>query len=303
MAIGDGPREMRDSAAIVFPDSDTDDLPGSLPVASVLEYIDLTVVAQHAVQQLSALRIHHIAEDAIWRDSFALTGTLRTFYRSKPVTEAWSETYRRQGLTDFALTPKSSRIVRHGAQSCWVQAHFTFRTTSFQPHAPCSGFISLVHNASRKWKIWMLRSVLESLDGHGSVDELAPMPAVTPGTRRHKTDIEPGQEHFDGLVVGAGQAGLSAAGHLQAIGISYVLVDRCPNVGYSWNTRCDSLKLHTVKEYAHLSFGRTFGLDLPEFLTKGDIAKGYQEYVKRSGINLWFSTELFSASWEEEEKL
>ncbi|KAH6714086.1 putative flavin-containing monooxygenase [Leptodontidium sp. MPI-SDFR-AT-0119] len=41
----------------------------------------------------------------------------------------------------------------------------------------------------------------------------------------------------------------------------------------------------------------------PEFLTKEDVAKGHQDYVKRFAINVWQSTELVSSSWSTEKGL
>jgi hypothetical protein len=71
----------------------------------------------------------------------------------------------------------------------------------------------------------------------------------------------------------------------------------------------------------HLPFYRTYDSSYPEFLTKGDIAKGHKDYVKRFGIvglcmitsligeiadvvqNIWQSTELLSSSWSTEQKV
>lgn len=50
----------------------------------------------------------------------------------------------------------------------------------------------------------------------------------------------------DIVVVGAGQAGLSSAYHLQRLGASYVILDRYPQPGGAWQYRWPSLTLQTV---------------------------------------------------------
>jgi putative flavoprotein involved in K+ transport len=54
-----------------------------------------------------------------------------------------------------------------------------------------------------------------------------------------------GSERFDTVVVGAGQAGLSAGYYLKRAGRSFVILDANQRVGGSWLNRYDSLKLFT----------------------------------------------------------
>src|SRR3954470_7518789 len=73
------------------------------------------------------------------------------------------------------------------------------------------------------------------------------------------------------LVVGAGQAGLSMAWHLARRGVRYLLIDAAPEVGHSWRTRWDSLKLFTSARYDGLP-----GKDFPDapggYPTKDEVA-------------------------------
>jgi putative flavoprotein involved in K+ transport len=52
-------------------------------------------------------------------------------------------------------------------------------------------------------------------------------------------------ERFDTVVVGAGQAGLSAGYHLKRAGRSFLIVDANDRIGGSWRRRYDSLRLFT----------------------------------------------------------
>ena len=54
-----------------------------------------------------------------------------------------------------------------------------------------------------------------------------------------------GSERFDTVIVGAGQAGLSAGYYLKQAGRSFVIVDANDRIGGSWRTRYDSLRLFT----------------------------------------------------------
>ena len=54
-----------------------------------------------------------------------------------------------------------------------------------------------------------------------------------------------GSERFDTVIVGAGQAGLSAGYHLKEAGRSFVILDANDRIGGSWRTRYDSLQLFT----------------------------------------------------------
>ncbi|HET7235423.1 MAG TPA: NAD(P)-binding domain-containing protein [Actinomycetota bacterium] len=54
-----------------------------------------------------------------------------------------------------------------------------------------------------------------------------------------------GTERFDTVVIGAGQAGLSAGYHLRAAERSFVILDANERVGDNWRQRYDSLRLFT----------------------------------------------------------
>lgn len=63
-------------------------------------------------------------------------------------------------------------------------------------------------------------------------------------------------ERFDTVVIGAGQAGLSAGYHLRREGRSFVILDGNERIGDSWRQRYDSLRLFTPARYIGLPGGR-----------------------------------------------
>ncbi len=65
-----------------------------------------------------------------------------------------------------------------------------------------------------------------------------------------------GTERFETVVIGGGQAGLSAGYHLKEAGRPFVIVDANERVGDAWRKRYDSLHLFTPARYDGLPGGR-----------------------------------------------
>lgn len=213
-------------------------LKGTLPEVYIAEEIDHFTVAQTYVARLGSCTLDLLTNTAMWRDLWALTGTSRTFYGSQCVYSAWSELSQTHHPHRFSILPDSSQIIRVGAAHSWIQARFTFETAG-SPGAECSGFIGLVPEADGKWKIWLLSTILERIQGFPSSDILEPQSSTK--TRHAATDTS-NHSVLSCVVIGAGMAGLSVAGRLQALGVSYVVLEKNDHVGDNWTNRYDSAK-------------------------------------------------------------
>lgn len=286
--------------------------PATLPQARVSEDVDHVSVSAEALKRLARKLGHEdLAENAIWRDTVALTGTLRTFFQPAQITKVWRNLTGIHKPADFQIVPQSSRVVRLGPETAWVEARFTFQVDGERP-ARCSGILGLVpgHGGSDDWKIWLLCTILEQPLGWPDVDHLEPVDKARSASSAHcHNGISSGDpsngsadttKTVDCLVVGASMAGLTMAARLKALKLSYLAVEKHARLGDLWlHDRYESVKLHTSKEYSQMPYyPRTYGPDAPYNLTGKDLAKGFQEFVETFGIDVLTSTTLDAASWD-----
>ena len=87
-------------------------------------------------------------------------------------------------------------------------------------------------------------------------------------------------ERFDTIVVGGGQAGLSAGYHLQQRDVDFVIVDAQQRLGDVWRNRWDSLRLFTPAKYSGLP-GTPFPSAPGHLPDKDEVADYLERYAKR----------------------
>jgi putative flavoprotein involved in K+ transport len=92
-----------------------------------------------------------------------------------------------------------------------------------------------------------------------------------------------GSERFETVVIGAGQAGLTAGYHLQRAGRSFVIVDGGARVGDTWRSRYDSLRLFTPTYAASLD-GFPFPSKSSKAPTKDEMADYLEAYAARFAL-------------------
>ena len=84
---------------------------------------------------------------------------------------------------------------------------------------------------------------------------------------------------LDFVIIGAAQAGLSMSYHMTKSEIKYLVVDGGSEVGGSWLSRWDSLKLFTPTEYNHLP-GLKFDSPKGYYPNKFEVAAYFKKYVE-----------------------
>lgn len=87
-------------------------------------------------------------------------------------------------------------------------------------------------------------------------------------------------ERVQTVVIGGGQAGLSAGYHLAKRGQSFVILDANDRIGDSWRLRWDSLRLFTPAKFNGLD-GMPFPAAPNDFPTKNDMADYLETYAQR----------------------
>ena len=83
---------------------------------------------------------------------------------------------------------------------------------------------------------------------------------------------------LDVVVVGGSQAGLAMAWHLARQGLRFVVLEAGHEVGHTWRSRWDSLKLFTPAQYDALP-GMTFPAPADTYPTKDPVADYLQAYA------------------------
>jgi putative flavoprotein involved in K+ transport len=87
-------------------------------------------------------------------------------------------------------------------------------------------------------------------------------------------------EHFETVIIGAGQAGLAVGYHLRQRDRSFVILEANERVGDNWRLRFDSLRLYSPARYDGLP---GWGVPLPRsaYPTKDEIADYLEAYALR----------------------
>lgn len=85
------------------------------------------------------------------------------------------------------------------------------------------------------------------------------------------------------IIIGAGPAGLAAAGQLSERNIPFIILEKGQGVAQCWRDHYDRLHLHTVKELSHLP-GEDFPDDYDRYVHKKDLVTYYEQYAEKRGI-------------------
>ncbi len=188
-------------------------------------------------------------------------------------------------------------MTRAGAEI--IEAIFKFETAKGRG----SGVVRLDPQSG---KAWTLLTALDEIKGHEE----------KPGRFRHDgkaysrdfrgpnwLDVRQATASYqdrdpDVLVIGGGQAGLSAAACLGQLGIDTLIVDRGQRIGDNWRNRYHALVLHNQVNVNHLPYMR-FPPSWPAYIPKDKIAGWFEAYAESMELNTWTSTEFESATYDD----
>ena len=98
-------------------------------------------------------------------------------------------------------------------------------------------------------------------------------------------------EHIETVIIGAGQAGLSTAYHLQKQGRPCVVLDRNSRIGDNWRRHWDTLRLYSPARYDGLP-GMPFPADPWSFPQKDEVASFLERYALEFDLPVRMSTQV-----------
>ena len=286
------------------------DIPGSLPNSQVPESANLDKIAHAAIFKLNNLQQDSLAPNAIWRDFLSLTASYRTFHSAARVYTIFTKLSQQKKRSIFRLYEgHAPRIGRGGKDCSWVDVDVLFSAEHANLSQNCRGIVSIAFDAeSGESKVWMLRTWLECFDGLGHPDILKTISDQANGTVNGLANGK-GDDSFridneyGVIIVGGGQAGLSLAGRLNALGVKYLVLEQHPNIGDQWRGRYESLRWHTSKEYGSLPFDHTFPPEDDYMVPTKRIGDGHQAWSERYGVHARTNTSVESADWDENSNL
>ncbi|CAM1501280.1 Fc.00g104420.m01.CDS01 [Cosmosporella sp. VM-42] len=253
-------------------------------------------------------------EDGFWRDHLALSWAFRTVQSPKDIqTYLYDCAGSRDGFrlksisvdsTTSVRAPKALALNRAGTVK-GVQVIFQLDTAI----GTGQGVARLVEDGGH-WKIFTLYTRLLQLKGHEeSINERRPKGVEhggKPGRKNWARRRTEAAEFNDGnepavLVIGAGQAGLTAAARLKMMGVEALLIDQNDRVGDNWRKRYDQLVLHDPVWYDHLPY-MNFPPQWPIFTPKDKLAQFFEAYATLLELDVWTRTELVNTKWDETTK-
>ena len=227
-----------------------------------------------------------------WRDVLALRGPfgdIRTVSGPDAIRAWLSDTLPGAGIGDVHVPIGRTgprRVVRAGVEVTEVILAFTTAA------GVGAGVVRLVETGGRM-RAWTMATTLEALHAPASGGE----PDFTRefggenwlDKRRRALDYA--DRDPDVVILGAGQAGLSLAARLGALGVDALVVDREARLGDNWRRRYHALTLHNEVGVNHLPL-MPFPPGWPTFIPKDKLANWFETYADSLELNVWTGTAL-----------
>ena len=232
--------------------------------------------------------------DGHWRDVLALGWDIATTSGAAEIGGMLRDS--QAHLRHIRLAPGRTpphRVRRAGVEV--IEAIFAFETDA----GLGSGVVRLVPDDGRLLA-WTLVTTLDAL--HAGPDHAVPDYSREFGGENWLDKRRRASAYADRdpavVVVGAGQAGLSIAARLGALGIDTLVIDRQARIGDNWRNRYHALTLHNEVHVNHLPL-MPFPPTWPVFIPKDKLANWFEAYAESLDLNVWCGTELVRGEYGE----
>ncbi|OJJ46857.1 hypothetical protein ASPZODRAFT_65690 [Penicilliopsis zonata CBS 506.65] len=288
---------------------------GRFPQTTSLSSIDAAAVASQLISDfntaLSRTDYDAVAalflETGYWRDHLCVTWELRTLKGREKIAHVLKTQCNVSQLAVDDSTPfRAPHVGPIDAFGEVIGVEFFVSVTSKAGNG--RGVVRLAEE-NGQWRFLSLFTSLHEITGHEERtyhrrprgDERGGHPASTNWLDRRKMDREYKDKSPAVLILGAGQAGLTAAARLKALNIDTLLVDQVDRVGDSWRKRYHTLVLHDPIWYDHLPY-IPFPSTWPVFAPKDKIADFFESYASLLELNVWTRTTIVSSAYDETTK-
>ncbi|CAI4214950.1 unnamed protein product [Parascedosporium putredinis] len=251
-------------------------------------------------------------ENGYWRDHLALTWDFRTLQTPTNIASFLAEAAKsRDGFRLKKVNVDNSTETRAPVfipldgpgETFGIQTFITLET-SIGKGRGLARFVEV----NGQWKIFTLYTSLRELTGHEEGTYFKRPAGVEHGGkpgRKNWAERRAAAEGFnDGsepavVILGAGQAGLTAAARLKALGVEALIIDQNERVGDNWRKRYRQLVLHDPVWYDHMPY-LNFPPQWPIFTPKDKLAQFFEAYATLLELNVWTRTELVHTRWDDE---
>ncbi|KAJ3464788.1 hypothetical protein MRS44_009574 [Fusarium solani] len=277
--------------------------------AALVENIN-QAVQKHDYPALARL----FTDDGYWRDHLALSWVFRTVQGPSAILDFLkSAAGSKDGFRLKSISIDNNSAVRSPktipidgpATVFGVQFFFTIETAL----GTGQGLARAVeHNG--EWKLFTLYTRLQEFKGYEeSINEHRPKGVEHGGKPGRKNwaqrraaaaNFEDGSEPAV-LIIGAGQAGLTAAARLKMLGIEAIAIDQNDRVGDNWRKRYHQLVLHDPVWYDHMPYLK-FPPQWPIFTPKDKLAQFFEAYATLLELNVWTRTSIVDTKWDDTTK-
>ncbi|MGY6652186.1 flavin-containing monooxygenase [Amycolatopsis sp. TRM77291] len=251
-----------------------------------------SALAARDVEAAAAL----FAVDSYWRDLVAFTWTIKTVEGRDEVAGLLGACLDRIDPSGFRTTETPTEA--DGVTEAWLE----FETATGR----AKGHLRLKDEGA-----WTLLTSLRELKGFEERrNEQRPKGVEHGVVRGRKSWAEKREEEQTRLgyeqqpyvvVIGGGQGGIALGARLRQLDVPTLVLERNERPGDSWRKRYKNLCLHDPVWYDHLPY-LPFPDNWPVFAPKDKIADWLEMYTRLMEVPYWTSTEVTSASWDEEQR-
>ncbi|KAE8332816.1 hypothetical protein BDV39DRAFT_199816 [Aspergillus sergii] len=276
---------------------DPSSMAGDEPVKqarAVLDRLSAALAADDAI----ALESCFFASQAYWKDQLALTYHLRTFSGPSVIAAGLLDTKNLREIAGEVAVDGGAVFLPATPTLQFIDCGIVFRTGS--PGATCKGKVVLLPVKNRdetiEWKIWVLSTFLESLDLQQEDEALLHSPGrQLDGLETFDTDV---------FIIGGGNAAVTVAARLKALGVDSVMAERNSRPGDNWALRYDCMRFHIPTSFCDLPYmSYEEELRAPHLLTRDELASQVRRYVETFNLNMITSAQILSTRYDPSTRL